>query len=326
MKAKLGVLFKTRYFSLVALLVAVILFFQITSSGGAYLSVINIRSILNATAIVALLAIGAAYVIISGYVDLSAGFVGTFSGMLVAYFIEFARWPWPLAFLATMVIAMAVGFINATLIHKLGFQAFIATIAMGSICEGLSFLLTGGRTITIRNAAFNSIGTSRFFNVIPSSVLIAAVALIIYGIILSRTRFGRKVYLVGGNQNAAQLTGLKPVKVSYIVFVNSAAMSALAGCLVASRVMAGTMGGIITQNFAGITAAILGGISFGGGTGSVSGIIIGLLIISCFSNGLTVLRIETYWAQVASGLLLVLAIALDNLLSRQTSGAGKKPR
>lgn len=315
MKAKILKTVKARNFPLVILIIVIILFFQYISNS-TYLTLINIQTILNSTAIVALLAIGASFVIISGHIDLSAGYLGTFSGMLIAFFIVNIGLPWFLAFPLTLIAAMAVGFINATLIHKLGFQSFIATISMGSICEGLSFVLTGGKTITIKDAAFSSIGTSSIFKVIPSSVIFAVVALVVYGIILSMTKFGRKVYLVGGNHNAARLTGLNPVRVSYIVFMNNAAMSCVAGCLVASRVMAGTMGGITSQNFSGITASILGGISFGGGTGGVSGIIVGLLILSTFNNGLTVLRVESHWIQVASGILLLIALALDYLLSK----------
>jgi len=301
-------------FALVLILVAIIVFFQVIS-GATYLTKVNIRNILNHTAVVALLSIGAGFLIISGYIDLSAGYVGTLCGMLVADLIVNRGVPWYLAFLITLVLAMIVGVINATLVHKLGFQAFIATIAMGSVCEGLSYAISAGRTITIKNAAFNSIGTSRILNIVPSSVIFAVVALIVYGLILSKTKFGRKMFIIGGNPQAARLTGLNPVKISYILFVNNAALSCIAGCLVASRIKGGSIAGITSQNFAGITAAILGGISFSGGTGSVTGITIGLLIISSFNNGLTVMRVESQWSQVASGALLVIALVVDYFLS-----------
>lgn len=308
---------RNKNFALCIILIAIIVFFQIISDY-TYLSVVNIRSILNSTVIVALLAIGAGYVIISGQVDLSAGYIGTFSGMLIAHLIVYARWPWLLAFLVTLVAAMAVGTANASLVNKLKFPSFIATLATGTITNGLALLVSDGKTINVsRDTApfFISIGTNRMFDgLIPTSVIIAIVALIIYGVVLSKTRFGRKIFLVGGNPTAAKLAGLKPEKVSYALFINNAALGCIAGCLVASRVMAGSIAGTTAQNFSGITAAILGGVSFGGGSGSIGGIALGLLIISSFNNGLTVMRLGNQWVQIASGLLLIIALTIDFLM------------
>ena len=314
----------SKNFTLLVILAAVIVFFQI-ASGYTYLTMINIRNILNSLVIVALLSIGAGFLIISGHIDLSAGYIGTFCGMLIAHLIANLRWPLIPSFLITLAAAMAVGAANATLINKLRFQSFIATLAMGTVCNGLALLVSGGKYINVsREVApvFISIGTSRLFGGwVPSSVLIAIAAMIIYGIVLSRTKFGRKVFLVGGNPVAARLTGLNTERVSYALFMNNAALGCIAGCLVTSRVMSGQIAGTTAQNFSGITAAILGGVSFGGGSGSISGIILGLLIISGFSNGLTVLRVEMQWTQVASGLLLILALTVDYFISR---GAHKK--
>lgn len=317
---------KSKNFTLLMILVVVVALFQIIS-GGNYLTEINIRNILNSMVIVALLSIGAGFLIISGHIDLSAGYIGTFCGMLIAHFISNMRWPWFPAFLVTLAAAMAIGAINATLINKLRFQSFIATLAMGTVSNGLALLVSGGKYINVPREiapAFVSIGTSRFFGGrIPSSVLIAVAAMIIYGIILSRTRFGRKVFLVGGNPTAARLTGLNPERISYALFINNAALGCVAGCLVTSRVMSGQIAGTTAQNFSGITAAILGGVSFGGGSGSISGIILGLLIISGFSNGLTVMRVEMQWTQIASGLLLILALTFDYFVSKSAAKPGK---
>jgi len=316
MKASLGRIFKSKNSALFVFLIAILLFFSIVSEG-SFISVVNIRSILGSTAIVGLLSIGASFVIISGQIDLSAGYVGTFCGILTAYLIVNVGWPWYIAVLCSLACAIVIGFVNASLVNKLGFQSFIATLAMGSVCEGLTYVVNGGRTITIKDPVFTSIGTARFFNnLVPSTLLFTIAALIIYGIILSRTRFGRKLFLIGGNPTAARLAGLSPTTISYIVFVNNAMLSCIAGCLVASRIMSGNTVGITAQNFSGITAAILGGVTFSGGGGSVSGIIVGLLIISSFSNGLTVMRVEPHWIQVASGVLLVFALTLDYIFKK----------
>ena len=318
---------KSKNFTLIVILVIIVVFFQIVS-GSSYLTMMNIRTMLNSMVIVALLSIGAGLLIISGHIDLSAGYVGTFCGMLIAHFIANMRWPWIPAFLVTMVAALVVGAINATLINKLRFQSFIATFSMGTVCNGLALLVSGGLYINVpRDLApqFISIGTSRLFGGrVPSSVLIAVVAMIVYWIILSKTRFGRKIFMVGGNPDAARLTGLKPQSVSYALFMNNAALACIAGCLVTSRVMSGQIAGTTAQNFSGITAAILGGVSFGGGSGSIGGIILGLLIISGFNNGLTVMRVGMQWTQIASGMLLIFALTLDYLMSKRSAVPKRK--
>ena len=316
-------IFKSRYFTLFIIFIIVVAVFQIVS-GSQYLTVVNIRAILNSLVIVALLSIGAGFLIISGHIDLSAGYIGTFCGMLIAHLHANLRWPLIPSFLITLAAAMVVGAINATLINKLRFQSFIATLAMGTVCSGLALLVSDGKYINVpRNVApvFVSIGTSKINLLglqIPSSVLIAIAAMIIYGIILSKTRFGRKVFLIGGNPTAARMTGVNPERVSYALFINNAALACVAGCLLTSRVMSGQIAGTTAQNFSGITAAILGGVSFGGGSGSIGGIILGLLIISGFSNGLTILRVEMQWTQIASGLLLILALTLDYFMSKRS--------
>ena len=310
---------RSKNFTLIVILVVIVVFFHI-ASGKSYLTAINIRTMLNSMVIVALLSIGAGFLIISGHIDLSAGYVGTLSGMMIAHFIANLRWPWVPAFLVTMVIAMFIGAVNATLVNKLRFQSFIATLAMGTVSNGLALLVSGGQYINVPKdiaPEFISIGTSRLFGgLVPSSVLIAVIAMIIYWVILSKTRFGRKVFLVGGNPTAARLAGIKPQNVSYALFINNAALGCIAGCLVTSRVMSGQIAGTTAQNFSGITAAILGGVSFGGGSGSIGGIILGLLIISGFNNGLTIMRVGMQWTQIASGLLLILALTLDYFMSK----------
>ena len=308
---------KANNFILFVVFVAIVVIFQILS-GGSFLTVVNIRNLLNSTVVVTLLAVGAGFLIISGHIDLSAGYTGTLCGMLIAYLIMRVEVHWIPAFFITLVVAMVVGFINATLIHKLRFQSFIATLAMGMVCGGLAYLVNNGDSIPIRREvadAFINIGTSRIYDTVPSSVLIAIAALIIYGIILSKTRFGRKVFMIGGNPTAAHLSGINSVKISYALFINNAALACMAGSLVAARTLSGQIGGTTAQNFSGITAAILGGVSFGGGSGSISGIILGLLIISSFDNGLRTMRVGVQWSLVGSGLLLLLALTLDYLRS-----------
>ena len=132
---------------------------------------------------------------------------------------------------------------------------------------------------------------------------------------LKKTAFGRNIYMVGNNPEASRLCGLHPKKVSYTLFINAAVLAVLAGILVAGRLKNANSTLLTGCQFDGITAAILGGVSMGGGTGGMGGALIGILILNCFDNGTTVIGMDSYWQSIASGMLLVIALLADYLLS-----------
>jgi len=300
---------KSKTISLIILLVIMIVVFEIVSGGGV-LKPLNIRNILQSITIVSLLTIGAGTLMISGEIDLSLGGIGTLCAVLAAQFLNMGL-PWPVAFIVPIIIGGLVGMFNAFLVNELHFQSFIATLATASITQGAGFLISGGMGITINNPVFRFLGTQRIADFVPWSLLISLAALIIYGYILHRTRFGRGVYLIGGNPKAARLAGIRPKRISYTLFINAGALAALAGILLASRLLVANTVGITSSQFAGLTAAILGGISFGGGTGGMGGAFIGILILNCFNNGMAVVNVPPYWQTVASGALLLVALTVD---------------
>ena len=302
--------FKSKTFTLILLLIAIVIFFAIATKG-SFLKLLNIRNILNSMVLVSLLAIGEGMLIIAGNIDLSAGSVGTLAGVLLAFLLSTLGLPWPIAVIGCLVCGALCGLINAFLINELAFQPFIATLAMSSVAEGLTYVICGALAIPIKDPVVTFVGTGKIASYIPVSIIISILALVIYGVILARTKFGRTIYLCGGNRNAARLAGLNPKKLSYILFMNGGALAALSGGLLAARLKSGTTQGIKTLQFSGITAAILGGISFGGGSGGMFGCFIGLLIINGFNNGMTVMGIDPYWQQVASGVLLIIALLFD---------------
>jgi ribose/xylose/arabinose/galactoside ABC-type transport system permease subunit len=221
------------------------------------------------------------------------------------------------ALLLPIALGGMCGLVNAFLVNEMRFQSFIATLATASITQGCGYILSGGKPINIDSPLFSFLGTERIGGYIPWSILIALLALLVYGILLGRTKFGRSVYLVGGNPEAARLAGIRPKRVSYALFVNAGALAALAGILLASRLRVANTVGITSSQFAGMTAAILGGISFGGGTGGMGGAFIGILILNCFNNGMAVINVPPYWQTVASGALLLFALTVDFLGARR---------
>ena len=317
MESKKGIkkFFNQKMITLLVLLAVVVATFSILS-GGDFLKVANIRSILSLMAVSGLLTLGVGYLIISGHIDLSTGAIGTLCGMVMSLFLQ-SGMPWPIAVIGCLLIGILIGALNALLINVVGFQPFIATTAIASIAQGFTSIFCNGKSVPVRDEVITYIGTGRIFNFIPVSILIMIAAFIIYGLILSKTKFGRSVYLIGGNPQAARLSGLRPVKLSYILFMNCGMLSAMAGMLLAGRLKAGSIGGTSSSQFTGITAAMLGGISFGGGSGSFSGVFVGLLIITGFSNGLSVLGVVQYWQTFASGVLLIFALTIDYFYNRR---------
>jgi ribose/xylose/arabinose/galactoside ABC-type transport system permease subunit len=296
---------------------AVLLFFLIALvavfaalSGGGTLKPLNIVNIMQSITIVSLLTIGAGTLMIAGEIDLSLGGIGTMSAFVAALMLKQGV-PWYIALVASVAVGALIGLVNGFLVNELGFQSFIATLATAAITTGVGYIFTSGLAVTIEDPTFRFIGNKLILGYIPFPVLIAVIALIAYAVLLNKTKFGRSVYLVGGNRVAARLGGLKPKKILYGLFINAGALAALAGTLLASKLLVANTVGITSSQFAGLTAAILGGISFGGGTGGMGGAIIGILILSCFNNGMTMVGIPPYWQTTASGALLLAAITID---------------
>ncbi len=318
----------SKLFTLILLLIAVFVFFTLASENNNFINPINIKNILNAMVLYTMLAVGEAMLIISGEIDLSPGYVGTMSGVMFAVLSEQIGMPWYVSLVMCLIAGALFGLLNAVLINKFKFQSFIATLATGPfIAKGLALILSNGGTIPLHGSNAENfvifLGQYRIAKVVPISIGLALLAIIVYGIILSKTKFGRSVYLVGGNKTAARLAGINPKKISYILFANSGFLGALVGIIYAGRLKASNVQGTNEYTFSAITAAIIGGISFTGGSGNMFGCFIGLLIINGFSNGLSIMGFNPYWQDVASGLLLLLALTVDYVFSRSTTYRNK---
>ncbi|MDR0838271.1 MAG: ABC transporter permease [Oscillospiraceae bacterium] len=281
-------------------------------SKGIFIKPKNLVNILSSMAISAFLTEGVALLMISGKLDLSTGASGTLCGMFLAYILR-AGFPLIPALVVTIVLGAVIGFINALVVNSMDIAPFIATLATSSVMTGFIYLIANKKTIDVSNPVLKYYGKGMLFDYVPVSALVAFAAMVVIGIILHKTEFGRNIYLVGGNPTAAMLAGVNPKKMSYILFSTCGFFSALAGITLVSRLQSASITGISAQRFQGITAAVLGGISFGGGSGGMAGAFVGLLILSTFSNGLTVIGVSPHWQNVASGLLLLFALTLDVL-------------
>ena len=316
-KLKLSeMLLKSNSAILLLILIVVVIVFSVLN--GNYFSTQNATNIFYLATTVGLLAIGETFLIIGGHIDLSNSALAAMSGVMVALLIK-SGMPWPLAMLLVLLVGAVVGLINSTLANVFSIQPFIATLAVASICEGVGYIISDGRPIGVTNRSFINLGTYKLFGWIPVPVIILIVSFLVFGFILKKTTFGRKVYIIGGNAEAAHLAGINPKRISTVLYVLSSAIGALVGIILAARMHTGAPTAASGADFDAITAAVLGGVAFTGGKGTMVGCFIGLMIIQCFNTGLSVVGVSSFWQSVAKGLLLVFALVLDHFRMKTVS-------
>ena len=265
--------------------------------------------------------------LIGGGIDLSCAAQAAFASVIFAKLLEgFPAMAWPVAALITLVCGVGFGLINIFLTNVLGFMPFIATIGMSSIYTGFACWWTVMNNVPVNNNSFTGLGGIALFNkTVPMLFFFMIILVAVYAYMLANTRFGRSIYMCGGNQTAARLAGLNPKKVTASLFINSGVISALAGITWAAQLKMGHPMNLVTgmPNFAALTAVILGGTSFMGGSGGVVAGVIALLLVTVFDNGLTILALANskagqplYGAYVNTtlkGLILIVALTLDYL-------------
>ncbi|MCC8024514.1 MAG: ABC transporter permease [Clostridium sp.] len=269
----------------------------------------NLLTVLRQVCINATLAFGMTYVLIIGSIDLSVGSVLALSGVTCVMLIE-NGFPFGLALPASILLGSFVGLVNGIVIAFTGIPPFIVTLAMQTIVRGFSYIVTNGTSIVSKNEMFNSIG-NKYVGFLPIPVIIVAVIIVIAALVLNKTKFGRRMYAVGGNKSAAVYSGINSRRVEICVHVICATLAAVGGIILASRMYSAqpTAG----QSYEGdaIAAAVLGGTSFNGGVGTIGGTIIGALIIGFLNNGMNLLQLSYYWQLVVKGIVIIGAVYLD---------------
>lgn len=311
----------SNYFVLIAVwIIMCIVFTKLQSNFFSYRNMLNI---LTSGSLVGLLCIGEAYLIIAGMIELSAGAVAAFSGVLAAIL---ARDGLPLGAILPITIAggLLFGLLNGLLVTKIKLQPFITTLATRSIARGLAYIICQVKPVRIANESLNAVGSLQVLTV-PLPVLILVVLIAVFGILLAKTEFGRNVYLVGGNPEAARLAGINVNKIKVQLFMISGAIATLGGVILAARMNSGQPGAAANVDTDAITAVVLGGIAMTGGTGTMFGTFLGLLVLLTLNNGLLVLGVTTYWQNVAKGVVLVFALALDFYRTKRRNKVKETP-
>lgn len=282
-----------------------------------FLTIDNLASVARAFSYVAIMAIGMTLVIITTGIDMSVGSIFAFAGVITAYCHAKLGMDLVTSIIIGIVSGAVLGLMNGFLINEINLPPFIATLGMMSVARGLSYAITGGFPINMP-PAFNYIGQGVVFGV-PLPVVYMVVLTIIFSIILNRTVFGRRVYAVGGSEEAAKISGIKVKRVKLLVYSLSGLLAAIAGLITTARLGVAQSTAGIGYELDVIAAVIIGGASFSGGKGTIYGAVLGAAIMGVLRNGLVLLNVSAYWQQTVIGLVIIIAVGADQLRHRKKS-------
>ncbi|GLR46112.1 sugar ABC transporter permease [Mesorhizobium amorphae] len=306
--ASFGSRFAYIYRTYGTILVFVAIFIIASLANPAFLTEANLTNVLRQVVVVSLLACGVTFVIILGHIDVSLGAVMALTGTIAASVMTMTG-NIALAVCAGMALGALTGTINGVVVTTFKIPSFIMTLAMASVARGAVLLYTGGAPVTgLQN--FKVIGQGSIGGV-PISVIILAVVAAFCWVLLNKTRFGRYLYAAGGNERAARASGIRPSSIIVKAFVLNGILCGLAGVVLTSRINSGQPAAGVGYEFDAITAVVVGGTSLMGGTGTITGTIIGSFIIGIINNILNLMNVSSYWQQVIKGLIIAIAVILD---------------
>jgi erythritol transport system permease protein len=329
-------------FRLRALIVLFVLVVVFAFLSPAFLTTGNLTILVKHVAINAILAVGMTFVILSGGIDLSVGSVAGLAGIVAGGLIHsgltlrpfgvvvyFHTW---LVIAVAVVIGALVGAINGALIAQLRVAPFIATLGSLYVARGAAMLLSNGATFPdlagkpdLGNTGFLSLGAGSALGV-PTPIWLMIGIAAVGAFVAERTPFGRRVYAVGGNQRAAELSGVRVKRIQFAVYVLSGLGASIVGLIIASQLGAAHPATGETFELNAIAAVVLGGTSLMGGRGSVGGTLIGAFVIGVLADGLILLGVSEFWQIVIKGLVIVLAVILDQMQQQYTRRAAARMR
>lgn len=287
-----------------------------------FLTVSNLLNVVEQTAINAIIAAGMTYVILSAGIDLSVGSILALSGVVLGSALQHG-FSIPVATLLGVATGASCGLVNGLLITAGRLPPFIATLGMMSVARGGALLYTDGRPISGFDAAFRSLSTGRPA-MIPAPIVLMAIVYVIAHLVLTRTTFGRYVYAIGGNEEATRLSGVRVGLHKTMVYVISGAMSAIAAITLTARLnSAQPIAGMMYELDA-IAATVIGGTSLMGGSGTLTGTLIGALIMGVLRNGLNLLGISSFLQQVVIGAVIIAAVLVDSMFTARSAAARAK--
>lgn len=314
-------LMQAREFVLIFMIVAIGLALQLIT--GRFFTTPNLNAISLGFATSAIIVFGMTAALVSGGFDLSVGSVFAMGGVVAATALR-ADLPIPLAMLCGVGAGVAAGLVNGLLITKIQINPFITTLGMLGIARGVSLAITEGSPLAQLPEEFFVLGQGRTLD-IPNLILIALITILIGDVLMRRSAAFRQIYYIGGNEEAARLSGINVDRVKIGVYVLSATLAAFAGVLSISRFTVADPGAGSGEELRIIAACIIGGCSLRGGKGTVIGGLLGLIFVGFINNGMILLRVPVYWQQLSMGVVLLLAVGFDTFSQRwQNRSHGRK--
>ncbi len=277
----------------------------------AFLQVNNLLNLMRQLIINGFIALGMTFVILTGGIDLSVGSTLALTSAIFAGLLQ-GGMPTILAILIALGLGLILGLLNGILITKGKLAPFIVTLATMTIFRGLTLVYMDGRPIAgpKDDFAFQFLGKGQFFG-IPFQVILFIITYLILWILLTKTSYGRKIYAVGGNEKASFISGIKIDKIKILVYVISALMAVLSGLVLTSRLNSAQPTAGSAYEMDAIAAVVLGGTSMTGGSGSLTGTLIGILILGVLNNGLNLLGVSSFYQQIVKGVVILIAVLID---------------
>lgn len=286
----------------------------------------NIFNVLRQTSVNLCISVGMTLVILTGGIDLSVGSVLALSGAIAAgmahqgfsltsldTYVGFTFWG---CCLSALLVGVFFGGVNGLLVTRFRVPPFVATLGVMTICRGLTMLYTGGFPITDLGGGFEYLGTGWFLGM-PMPVWVALLLIGIFAFYMKKSRTGRYIYAIGGNEKASLLSGIRVNNVLLSVYTIAGVLSAVAGILVTARLDSAQPNAGMGYELDAIAAVVIGGASLSGGRGSISGTVVGALIIGVLNNGLVLLDVSPFWQQVIKGFVILFAVILDRYSSKK---------
>ena len=297
--------------------IAEVIIFAI-ASGGTFLTPNNVVNISRQVSYYGIASIGMTFVILIAGIDLSIGSIITFVNVICAYMMVNMGMNMWVAVIISLIFATAIGTLNGAMVASIGIPALIATFASQTVFEGISYLISGGRPISGFTPNFGIFGRWSV-GPVPVCALIMIACFALGSFILNKSYFGRYFYAIGGNEEAAELSGIRVNRMKYLIYALSGLFAGLAGIVLLSR--SGSAQSTVGKGleFDVITCVVLGGVSVNGGVGRMSGVVAGVLIIGSLTNGMILMDVSEYTQMVVKGLVLAVAVGIDCMSKKKAS-------
>lgn len=297
--------------------VLIVLAIVFTAANPRFINPNNLLTLLRQVSMYGIASIGMTFVILLGDIDLSTGTIISFVNIICAYMMVNMGINPVVAVIISIIAATLIGVMNGFMVSTVGIPAIIATYATQTAFMGLALIICGGMPISGFSQGFAMIGQG-YIGIIPIPVIIMIICFAIGSFILNKTYFGRYFYAVGGNVEAAKLSGIRVGRIKYLVFAISGFFAGLAGIVMLSRTASGNASaGADGFEFEVITCVVLGGVSITGGLGKMSGVVAGTFIIGALKNGMVLMNVNSYVQKIVMGVVLALAVGFDCMQNKK---------